>query len=267
MRIDASTSAIVTGGASGLGEATVRRLAAAGAPVVIVDLNKERGDELAQELGDGVEFVPVDVTDEVGVQAAIDAATARGQLRICVNCAGIGVEASRTVGRGPSAYPLERFDRAVRVNLVGTFNVVRLAATRMAAYEAIDEDGLRGVIVNTASVAAFDGQTGQVAYAAAKAGVAGMTLPLARDLSAVGVRVCTIAPGTFDTPIFEAPGAPQELIAQFQGALLADNAFPARLGRSDEFADLAEHIIRNDMLNGETIRLDGGARLRANPGR
>ncbi|HEX9890412.1 MAG TPA: SDR family NAD(P)-dependent oxidoreductase [Nitriliruptorales bacterium] len=266
MRIDTSTSAIVTGGASGLGEATVRRLHASGAPVVIVDLNKQKGDELARDLGDGVEFVPVDVTDEAGVQAAVDAAAGLGELRICINCAGIGVEAARTVTRGPTAYPLERFERAVRVNLVGTFNVVRLAATRMAGYEPIDDEGQRGVIVNTASLAAFDGQTGQVAYAAAKAGVAGMTLPLARDLSAVGVRVCTIAPGTFDTPIFQAPGAPGEYIEQFQGALLADNAFPRRLGQADEFAALAEHILRNDMLNGETIRLDAGARLRANPG-
>lgn len=261
------TVAIVTGGASGLGEATARRIVADGAQVVIVDLNKERGDALCEDLGAAAEFVPADVTDPDAVATVIAAAAARGPLRTCVNCAGIGVEAVRTVAKGNMAYPLERFVRAVNVNLVGTFNVARLAAAAMAELDPVDADGQRGVIVNTASLAAFDGQTGQVAYAAAKAGIAGMTLPLARDLSAVGVRVCTIAPGTFDTPIYTSSGAPREYIEAFQQALLADNAFPRRMGRSDEFASLVAEIIRNDVLNGETIRLDAGARLRANPGR
>jgi NAD(P)-dependent dehydrogenase (short-subunit alcohol dehydrogenase family) len=257
--------ALVTGGASGLGEATVRLLVSAGAGVVVLDLNKERGIALCEELGVRARFVRADVTDEVAVTAAVEAVGELGDLRICVNAAGIGVEAARTVSRGNVAYPLDRFVHAVNVNLVGTFNVTRLAAARMAQLEAIDEQGTHGVVVNTASLAAFDGQTGQVAYAAAKAGVAGMTLPLARDLSAVGVRVCTIAPGTFDTPIFDA--VPLDQLADFQAALVADNVFPRRLGRAAEYAMLVESIIRNDMLNGETIRIDGGARLRANPRR
>lgn len=259
--------ALVTGGASGLGEATVRRLIAGGAGVVVLDLNKERGVGLCDELGDRARFVRADVTDELAVAAAVEAVGELGDLRVCVNAAGIGVEAARTVSRGNVAYPLDRFVHAVNVNLIGTFNVTRLAAARMGQLDPVDEHGARGVVVNTASLAAFDGQTGQVAYAAAKAGVAGMTLPLARDLSAVGVRVCTIAPGTFDTPIFDAPGVPREQIAIFQEALLVDNVFPKRLGHADEYAALVEHIVRNDMLNGETIRIDAGARLRANPRR
>lgn len=262
MELTGDHVAIVTGGASGLGEATVRRLSAAGVHVVVADLNKDRGDALVEQLGARATMAPTDVTDEDAVSDAVRVAQERGELRVCVNAAGIGVPPARTVARDHRPHSMEAFRRAVEVNLCGTFNVTRLAAAAMASLDPVDEDGQRGVVVNTASLAAFDGQVGQVAYAASKAGVAGMTLPLARDLAVLGVRVCTIAPGVFDTPIF---GTDEAAKAEFQDQLVRDNLHPRRLGFADEFADLVHAIIGNDMLNAETIRIDGGARLRPNP--
>jgi NAD(P)-dependent dehydrogenase (short-subunit alcohol dehydrogenase family) len=239
--------ALVAGGASGLGEATARELAARGARVTIADLNEERGAELAGELGAG--FAKADVTDEEQVRAAVEAA---GELRLAVSCAGIGW-AERTVGRdGPAA--LGPFETVVRVNLIGTFNVLRLAAAAMAANDP-DPEGDRGAVVMTASIAAFDGQIGQAAYSASKGGVVGLTLPAARDLARVGIRVCTIAPGLFDTPLLA--GLPEET----RQALGAQVPHPPRLGRPEEYARLACHIAENPMLNGETIRLDGALRM------
>jgi 3-hydroxyacyl-CoA dehydrogenase/3-hydroxy-2-methylbutyryl-CoA dehydrogenase len=252
MRIDGS-SALVAGGASGLGEATVRTLHAAGASVTIADLNSERGSALAAELGDGAGFCPTDVTDGGAVQVAVDAAAAApGGLRIAVCCAGIGW-AERVAGRtGP--HDQTAFEKVIAVNLIGTFNVIRLAAAAIMAGEPTPS-GERGVIVNTASIAAYDGQIGQIAYAASKGGIVGMTLPAARDLAVVGVRVCTIAPGTFDTPLLGAlPEPAREALGQAV-------PFPSRLGRPDEYADLVSHIISNEMLNGEVIRLDGALRM------
>jgi NAD(P)-dependent dehydrogenase (short-subunit alcohol dehydrogenase family) len=245
--------ALVTGGASGLGEATVRMLLAGGARVTILDVPRSKGEALAGELGGAAVFAPADVTDEGQVAAAVERALAHaGNLGIVVNCAGIAA-AMRTVGReGP--HNLAVFERVVRVNLVGTFNVIRLAAARMQD-NAPNADGERGVIINTASVAAFDGQIGQAAYAASKAGVVGMTLPVARDLGRAGIRVVTIAPGVFETPMLGG------LDDQAREALLRDAVFPARLGRPAEYALLARQIIENPMLNGETIRLDGGLRM------
>jgi 3-hydroxyacyl-CoA dehydrogenase/3-hydroxy-2-methylbutyryl-CoA dehydrogenase len=244
MRIEGA-SAVVAGGASGLGAATASALHRAGASVVIADLNAERGNALAAELGDRARFVEANVTEPEPVQAAIEAAAgAEGGLRISVCCAGIGW-AQRTAGKqGP--HDLEIFHNVVTVNLVGTFNVLRLAAAAMIENEP-DEGGERGVCVNTASIAAFDGQIGQVAYSASKGGIVGLTLPAARDLASRGVRVVTIAPGTFDTPLLAALGA--------------QIPFPNRLGDPDEFAALACHIVENPMLNGETIRLDGALRM------
>jgi 3-hydroxyacyl-CoA dehydrogenase/3-hydroxy-2-methylbutyryl-CoA dehydrogenase len=252
MRID-GTSALVAGGASGLGEATVRKLHAAGAAVTIADLNSERGSALAAELGDRAAFHRTDVTDGDSVDAAVDAAaTGPGGLRIAVCCAGIGW-AERVAGRrGP--HDQAAFERVIAVNLVGTFNMIRLAATAMTANEPA-ASGERGVLVNTASIAAYDGQIGQIAYAASKGGIVGMTLPAARDLAGVGIRVCTIAPGTFETPLL---GALPEAARQALGESVP---FPPRLGRPDEFADLALHIVSNVMLNGEVIRLDGALRM------
>ena len=250
-------SAIITGGASGLGEATARALAARGAKVVIADLNEEKGTALASELG-GV-FANTNVTDTDSVIAAITAAQDLGPVRALVNCAGIGW-ATRTVGRDgeyASAHDLAVFDKVLQVNLVGTFNCIRLAATAMSREEALNEDGEKGAIVNTASLAAFDGQIGQAAYSASKGGVVGMTLPIARDLAAVGVRVCTIAPGLIDTPIY----GQGEQSEQFKDRLKKDVVFPKRLGYADEFASLAAELITNSYMNGETIRLDGAARL------
>ena len=246
MRLD-GIGALVAGGASGLGEATARALAARGARVTIADLNEERGEALAAELG--ATFVKADVTDEGQVHAAVEAA---GELRLAVSCAGIGW-AERTVKRdGPAA--LEPFETVVRVNLIGTFNVLRLSAAAMAGNDP-DEEGERGAVVMTASIAAWDGQIGQTAYAASKGGVAALTLPAARDLSRLGIRVCTIAPGLFDTPLLAA--LPEE-----QRQKLGEQVpFPARLGRPEEFALLACHIAENRMLNGETIRLDGALRM------
>ena len=244
---------LVTGGASGLGEATVRALVERGASAVIADKNQERGQALARELGDSVVFAETDVTDEASMQAAVDAASERyGGLHVAVGCAGIGM-AGRMLGRD-GVFPLEVFKLTVDINLVGMFNMMRLAAARMAASEPL-ETGERGVIITTASIAAFDGQIGQAAYSASKAGVAGMTLPIAREVAKFGIRVLTIAPGTFDTPMLGL--LPEER----RQALAAEIPFPSRLGRPAEFAALALHIAENPMLNGETIRIDGALRM------
>jgi NAD(P)-dependent dehydrogenase (short-subunit alcohol dehydrogenase family) len=247
----AGTVALVTGGASGLGLATVKRLVAGGAKVVIADLPGSAGAERAAELGEGVVFAPTDVTDEASVEAAIDAASALGGLDIVVNCAGI-VNGFRVVGKkGP--FPLDAFTRAITINLIGTFNVIRLAAARMIERPATGEE--RGVIINTASVAAYEGQIGQAAYSASKAGVVGLTLPIARDLAEYKIRVMTIAPGLFHTPMFDS--LPPESIE----TLAASTPHPRRLGAPEEYAALVAHIVENAMLNGETIRLDGAVRL------
>jgi len=246
MRLD-GIGALVAGGASGLGEATARELADRGAQVTVADLNEERGAALADELGGG--FVATDVTDETQVQAAVNAVEG---LRFAVSCAGIGW-AERTVGKSGAAQ-LQPFETVIRVNLIGTFNVLRLSAAAMSAGEP-DDEGERGAVVMTASVAAFDGQIGQTAYSASKGGVVGMTLPAARDLARQGIRVCTIAPGLFDTPLLA--GLPEEA----RQALGASIPFPPRLGRPDEYARLACHIAENSMLNGEVIRLDGAIRM------
>jgi len=241
---------IVTGGASGLGEGTARMFAAHGAKVVIADLQVERGQQVAAEIG-GV-FVKCDVSQEADGQAAVDAATGLGKLMGLVNCAGIA-PAIKTVGKD-GAHPLAAFSKTVTVNLVGTFNMIRLAAEAMSKNEP-EATGERGVMISTASVAAYDGQIGQAAYSASKGGVVGMTLPIARDLAGVGIRVLTIAPGTFDTPMLAM--APEPL----RQALAAQIPFPSRLGRPTEFAALVQHILENVMLNGETIRLDGAIRM------
>jgi len=246
------TNALVVGGASGLGEATARRLHCDGARVVIADLNAEKGTALAAELGEGATFVEANVLEAEQVEAAVAAATESGELRISVSCAGIGW-AQRTVSKqGP--HDLEIFANVITVNLIGTFNVLRLAAAAMVGNDP-DDGGERGVCVNTASIAAFDGQIGQVAYAASKGGVVGLTLPAARDLASRGVRVVTIAPGLFDTPLLAA--LPEEQ----REALGAGIPFPSRLGRPEEYADMAAAIVANPMLNGETIRLDGALRM------
>ncbi len=246
-------SALVTGGASGLGEATVRRLVAAGAKAVILDRDATKGEALAAELGAGCRFVSTDVTSAEQVQAAIATALTLGPLRVSVSCAGVGW-VQRTLSKEGAPHDLEAFAKVVQINLVGSFNVMRLAAAAMARNEP-QRHGERGVIINTASIAAFDGQIGQVAYAASKAGVAGMTLPAARDLSKAGVRVLTIAPGTFATPMLG------QLPEEARRALAAGIPFPARLGEPDEFALLALHMIENPYLNGETVRLDGALRM------
>ena len=248
MQID-GCSAIVTGGASGLGLATATELANAGAHVVIADLPSSPGADHAQDLG-GI-FVPLDVTDEGAVQQAVDAAAAAAPLRIVINCAGIGTP-GRVLGK-QGVLPLDSFARVVTVNLIGTFNVIRLAAAKMVESEPVQ--GERGVIVNTASVAAFDGQIGQAAYSASKGGVVGMTLPIARDLADKLIRVCTIAPGIMDTPMLA--GLPEPA----RESLGKQVPHPARLGSPDEYAALARHIVENGYLNGEVIRLDGGIRM------
>ncbi|MEV7968464.1 SDR family NAD(P)-dependent oxidoreductase [Sphaerisporangium sp. NPDC088356] len=248
-------AAIISGGASGLGEATARELAGAGATVVIADLNAERGKALADELG-GV-FVQTDVSDEASVQAAVDAAVATGKpLRAVVNSAGIGW-ASRTVGRDGSPHDLASYRKVIDVNLIGTFNLMRIGAAAMAKTEPADADGARGVVINTASVAGIEGQTGQVAYSASKGGIIGMTLPAARDLAAIGVRVLTIAPGIIDTPIY---GSGPESEA-FKAKLSAPVPFPKRMGRASEFGHLVRALVENDYMNGEVIRFDGGIRF------
>jgi 3-hydroxyacyl-CoA dehydrogenase / 3-hydroxy-2-methylbutyryl-CoA dehydrogenase len=246
-------SALVVGGASGLGAATARALHAAGASVVIADLNAEKGEALVSELGDRARFLEANVIEPEPVQAAVDAAAeGDGGLRISVCCAGIGWAQRTTSKQGP--HDLEIFHNVIKVNLIGTFNVLRLAAGAMNENEA-DEGGERGVCINTSSIAAFDGQIGQVAYAASKGGVVGLTLPAARDMASRGIRVMTIAPGLFDTPLLAA--LPEEQ----REALGAGIPFPSRLGTPEEYAQLACQIVANPMLNGETIRLDGALRM------
>jgi NAD(P)-dependent dehydrogenase (short-subunit alcohol dehydrogenase family) len=252
MRIE-DTGALVVGGASGLGEAAARALHERGAHVVVADLDADRGDALAAELGERARFVAADVTRAEQVQAAVTAAAqAPGGLRISVHCAGIAYAERVARARGP--HRLEAFERVVAVNLTGTFNALRLASAAMLANEP-DDGGERGVCVNTASIAAYDGQIGQIAYAASKGGVVAMTLPAARDLAASGIRVCAIAPGLFDTPLLA--GLP----AGARGELAGSIPFPPRLGRPAEFAELACQIVSNRMLNGEVIRLDGALRM------
>jgi NAD(P)-dependent dehydrogenase (short-subunit alcohol dehydrogenase family) len=245
--------AIITGGASGLGLATVRRLHRGGASVVIADLAGSAGADVAHELGARVRFVPCDVRDEASVAGAVDAAGDLGGLDVVVNCAGVA-NAKRVVGK-EGAFPLADFQRVTDINLVGTFNVIRLAAARMIETPGDPDSEERGVIVTTASVAAFDGQIGQAAYSASKAGVAGMTLPIARDLAQHRIRVVSIAPGLFHTPMFDS--LPPDAIASLGG----QTPHPARLGKPEEYAGLVAHIIDNPMLNGETIRLDGAIRM------
>lgn len=244
--------AVVTGGASGLGLATTKRLLDAGAQVVVIDL---KGEEVVAELGDRAKFVATDVTDEAGVTEALDVAESLGPVRINVNCAGIG-NAIKTLSKN-GAFPLDGFRKVVEVNLIGTFNVIRLSAERIAKASPLEgrNGAERGVIINTASVAAFDGQIGQAAYSASKGGVVGMTLPIARDLSRELIRVCTIAPGLFKTPLLGS--LPEEA----QKSLGQQVPHPARLGDPDEYGALAVHIIENPMLNGEVIRLDGAIRM------
>ena len=243
--------AVVTGGASGLGLATTKALRTDGASVVIIDLPSSNGEAIAKELGDRVRFAAADVTDEAAVTAALDVAESLGPLRVAVNCAGIG-NAVKTVSK-KGAFPLDAFKKVIDVNLIGTFNVLRLAAERISKTEPID--GERGVIINTASVAAYDGQIGQAAYSASKGGVVGMTLPIARDLASLLIRVNTIAPGLFKTPLLA--GLPEAA----QASLGQQVPHPSRLGDPSEYGALAAHIVSNPMLNGETIRLDGAIRM------
>jgi NAD(P)-dependent dehydrogenase (short-subunit alcohol dehydrogenase family) len=247
----AGVAAIVTGGASGLGAATVRRLAGAGAKVVIADLQDEKGEALADHVKGA--FVHADVTDSDQVAKIVTVAVESGPLRALVNCAGIGPPA-RTLNRDGSPHDLAHFRTVVEINLIGTFNTIRLAAVEIAKTEPLD-DGLRGAIVNTASVAAFDGQIGQAAYSASKGGIVGMTLPIARDLSSVGIRVNTIAPGIIDTPLLA--GLPEPARESLGQQVL----FPKRLGQPDEYAELAYLLLTHDYMNAETIRMDGGIRM------
>lgn len=247
--------ALITGGASGLGAGTARRFIDQGARVVILDRDEDKGTRLAADLGAQTRFVKADVSSEPDVQAGLElCATEFGGLNVLVNCAGIGLAIRTTGSRGP--HPLEAFETVIRVNLIGSFNCIRLAATLMASNPA-SESGERGVIINSASVAAFEGQIGQAAYGASKGGIVGMTLPIARDLARYGIRVCTIAPGIFDTPLLG--GLPEEVRA----SLGAQVPFPQRLGLPAEYAQLAQQIVENEMLNGETIRLDGALRMQS----
>jgi 3-hydroxyacyl-CoA dehydrogenase/3-hydroxy-2-methylbutyryl-CoA dehydrogenase len=246
-------TALITGGVSGLGEATSRRLHLLGANVVMVDLNEERGRSLSQELGERAFFVKGDVTNSQDVRGAVEVAVQRfGAIHVAVNCAGIGAPAKVVGKEGP--HDLEHFVKIIQVNLVGTFDVLRWAAFYMTRNEP-NEEGERGVIVNTSSIAAFEGQIGQVAYSASKAGIVGLTLPAARELARYGIRVVTIAPGTFDTPLLAA------LPEQVRISLGQQIPFPPRLGKPVEFAMLVQHVIENPVLNGETIRLDGALRM------
>ncbi|KZK81717.1 3-oxoacyl-[acyl-carrier-protein] reductase FabG [Pseudovibrio sp. W64] len=252
MQLNKEIAAVVTGGSSGLGAATARKLAGHGVKVTLFDVNEEAGKALAQEIGG--QFVKVDVTSDDSVKAGLDAAeAAHGPTRILVNCAGIAPVA-KTTSRG-EPHPMDMFQTVINVNLVGTFRCTSFAGTRMANLEPLTEDGERGVIISTASVAAFDGQIGQAAYAASKGGIAALTLPVARDLSKSGIRVMTVAPGIFETPMLR--GLSQEV----QDSLGQQVPFPSRLGRGDEYAQLVEAICTNPMLNGETIRLDGAIRM------
>jgi NAD(P)-dependent dehydrogenase (short-subunit alcohol dehydrogenase family) len=247
------TSAVVTGGASGLGAATVRMLVAQGAKVTIVDINEKTGTELANELGANVTFTKTDVTNAAQVSAAMEgAAKNQGGLHFLVTTAGIGI-AEKLLGKN-GMHDMEKFVRTIQINLIGTFDAIRHAANAMSANQP-DEDGGRGVIVTTASVAAYEGQIGQVAYSASKGGIVGMTLPLARELARSGIRVCTIAPGIFHTPLLA--GLPEAA----QASLAQQVPFPVRLGKPSEFAALVQHIFENNMLNGETIRIDGAIRM------
>ncbi|RKQ35709.1 3-hydroxyacyl-CoA dehydrogenase [Oceanobacillus halophilus] len=253
MKIE-EVSAVVTGGASGLGEATVRNIAAHGGKVTIFDLQEERGKQLAEELGEHVFFVRTDVTDGASVEAALEKVKKEhNKVNVLVNCAGIAI-AEKTYSQKKGIHSLDSFSNVIQVNLIGTFNTIRLTAEKMSENEPNDK-GERGVIINTASVAAFEGQIGQAAYSASKGGVAGMTLPIARDLASVGVRVMTIAPGLFETPMFAGlPDAAREELGKMV-------PFPQRLGSPDEYGQLAKSIIENPMLNGEIIRLDGAIRM------
>lgn len=247
-------SALVTGAASGLGAATARELVARGAAVTLVDLPSSRGAELAAELGPDADFAPADVTDPDQVGAAVEAAAGKGRpLRLAVNCAGIG-RAARVLGKDGTPHDLAVFTQVVTINLIGTFNVLRLAAARIAGTEPL-EYGERGVVVNTASIAAYEGQIGQLAYAASKAGVVGLTLPAARDLASVGIRVCTIAPGIIDTPMLAG------LSEEIRAGLAAGVPFPKRLGTPADYAGLVCMIAEHGYLNGETIRLDAALRM------
>lgn len=258
MKLDSSVSAVVTGGASGLGEATARRLASHGVRVTLLDLDEAKGHKVAADIN-GL-FVKTDVTNEEQVAAALAAATkAHGAPRICINCAGIA-PAKRTIARNKetgafSAHDLGTFAKTLSINLVGTFNVLSKAAAGMAGEAPVTEDGTRGVIVMTASVAAEDGQVGQAAYAASKGGIKSLTLPVARDLAQYGIRVVSILPGIFWTPLFDG------LTEEFRKSLAASVPFPQRLGKPEEYAALVEHICQNEMLNGESIRLDGSIRM------
>jgi NAD(P)-dependent dehydrogenase (short-subunit alcohol dehydrogenase family) len=252
LRVENSTF-FVTGGGSGLGAATALLLAENGAQVVLADVDEESGEQMASQIGNGTKFIRTDVTDEASVQDALDSVVETfGSLSGVVNCAGIG-PAARVVGK-KGVHDLGLFTRTVEINLVGTFNVIRLAAVRLAGNEP-DDEGERGLIINTASVAAYDGQIGQAAYAASKGGVVALTLPVARELASSGIRVVTIAPGIFETPMLAA------LPEDAKESLGKQVPFPPRLGRPDEYAALVKHIVENQMLNGEVIRLDGGIRM------
>jgi len=246
--------ALVTGGASGLGEATARRLVANGAVVTVVDRDGARAEALAKELGSNVQSAVADVTDADQVEAAVEQAASRAPLRIVVNCAGLGW-AGRVINRDNTPHDLGAFQFVINVNLIGTFNGMRFGAAAIAKTDPVDEDGTRGVVVNTASVAAYDGQIGQIAYSASKGGIVGMTLPAARDLAPVGIRVLTIAPGTMDTPLLG------QLPEEGRKVLAANIPFPKRLGLPDDFAALVQHMVENDYLNGEVVRLDGAIRM------
>lgn len=249
------TAAIISGGASGLGEGAARALAAAGSTVVIADLNEDRGKAVATEIGG--DFVKTDVSDEASVTAAVDVAASRPHpLRIVVNCAGIGW-AERTVNRDGSPHSLATYRKVIDINQIGTFNLMRIAAAAIARTEPTDADGQRGVVINTASVAGIEGQTGQLAYSASKGAIIGMTVPAARDLSVIGVRVNTICPGIIDTPIYGTGPASEE----FKARLAAPVVFPKRMGTAAEFAHLVRALIENDYVNAEVIRFDGGIRF------
>lgn len=251
----AGSVALITGGASGLGEATVRHFVNNGAKVTILDLNEKRGEDLAKELGDNAIFVKTNITSEEEVQAAVDKTISSfGKIDICVSCAGIGVANKVLSKKGP--FPLEQFKKAIDINVVGTFNVLRLVAGKMAMNEP-NEEGERGVIINTASVAAFEGQIGQAAYSASKGAIVSMALPIAREFAKLGIRVLTIAPGIFKTPLLG------ELPENIQDAIGKTVPFPSRMGKPHEFALMAESVVINPMLNGECIRIDGAIRMQA----
>jgi len=253
------TAAIVTGAASGLGEATARALAQAGAYVVVADLNDEAGKEVAASIGG--QFAHTDVTSPEQVQQAVDAAATSGRpLRVAVSCAGIGF-ASRTVNRDGSPHDLAAFGKVIAINLTGTFNLLRLAASAMAKTEPADADGQRGVIINTSSVAGIEGQTGQIAYSASKGGIIGMTVPAARDLSVIGVRVNTICPGIIHTPIYKSIAGTGRDPEEFLAKLAEPVVFPKRLGRPEEFGHLVRSLVENDNMNAEVVRFDGGIRF------